>query len=53
MINVRPMKASEQLIDDVTVDTAVRQVSVNVFGYDHGRRSLFIEITLNIFVFCC
>jgi hypothetical protein len=36
IIDARPIKASEQLIDDVTVGTAVRQVSVNIFGYHHG-----------------
>jgi len=46
------MKALEQLIDDVLVDTAVRQVSVNVFGYDHGRWSLFIEFFFNILSIC-
>ena len=51
MINIRPIKALEQFIDDVTIATAVRQVSVKIFGYDHGRRSLFIEISLNIFGF--
>ena len=45
------MKALKQLIDDVTIATAVRQVSVNIFGHDHGRRNLFIKISLNIF--CC
>ena len=45
------MKALKQFIDDVMVPTAVRQVSVNIFGYDQGRRNLFIKISLNIF--CC
>jgi hypothetical protein len=46
------MKTSEQLIDDVTMHaTAVRHVTVNIFGHDHGRRNLFIEMSLNIFGF--
>ena len=45
------MKALEQLIEDFLVDTAVRQVSESIFGHDHGRRTLFIEISLNTLSF--
>ena len=40
--DLRPLKSSEQLIDDVTINTAVGKVSVTIFGHDHGRRNLFI-----------
>jgi hypothetical protein len=45
------MKALEQFIDDVTIYTAVRQISVFIFGYNYGRWNLFIEVSSNIFGF--